>query len=344
MGLTFILAVAGCGPTPISAYELTGPQSIQPGESVRYVLVERLSNGATRAVNGVRWSSSAPDVLAIDSAGVATGRAAGEATLTADSDSGSFSRAALVLPAGTYKLAGRVTESGSTAQLSGARVAAYSDMNGSLPPVIETTSGPIGNYVLFGVPAQSFIRVTQGGYVTTVDRVDLVTHGVRDFSLAWDIGTLNLTGSYTLTIEAEATCPAEARPLAANLRRRSFGAAIRQTGSLLVVSVDPPCVANDIDFSGGCQFLGRSSVNGATFSMTTGGTFGYPDLVEGLPLSFGTVQQQGLLFLGTATTSLFGDRLSGSMVGEISHNAQAFPTPRTVTASCRAGAFELARR
>jgi hypothetical protein len=340
-GLAFLLAVAGCGPTPISGYELTGPHLIQPGESVTYALIE--PRGASRAVPGVRWSSSAPDVLAIDSAGVATGRVAGEATLTAEIDGGHLNLPVLVLPAGTFKLTGRVTESGSSTQVSGARVAAYSDMNGSLPPVVETTSGPLGFYVLYGVPAQSFIRVTQGGYFTTVDRVDLVAHGVRDFSIAWDIGTLNLTGSYTLTIEADANCAAESRPLAASLRRRSFGAAIQQTGSLLVVSVGSPCVANDLDLSGGCQFLGRSSVNGATFSMTTGGPFAYPDLVEGLPLSFG-FPQHGLLFLGTATTSTFGDRLSGSMVGEISHNSQAFPTPRTVTASCRAGTFELVRR
>ena len=247
----------------------------------------------------VRWSSSAPDVLEIDSTGLATGRTGGEAVLTAEVTGRRGIQSVLVLSAGTYRLNGTILDATSGDPVPGARVEARVDAHGSLPPVAVATAGPDGKYSLYGVPALGDIRVTQDGYVPTTTRVELASNSGRNFSIAWDTTAYDFAGAYTLTIEANDACPSAPNPLPPDLRRRTFPAEIQQPGSRLTVSVLPPC-------DGICKFVGRASGSGATFQLTTGldiFLFEAPELKESFPDPGRFAPNQELWFLGTATTS-----------------------------------------
>ena len=148
----------------------------------------------------------------------------------------------------------------------GARLEASVGASGSLPPVAVATAGPDGKYSLYGVPALSDIRVSHDGYLPTTTRVELASHSGRNFSISWNTGTYDFTGAYTLTIEADDACPFAPSPLAPNLRRRTFPAAIQQAGSRLTVLVDKRIFRCGDGSDRGCAFVGRASASGATFS------------------------------------------------------------------------------
>jgi hypothetical protein len=166
-------------------------------------------------------------------------------------------------------------------------------------------------------------------------------------------GGQNFAGSYTLTIEAHATCAAEPTPLPAPLRRRTFPAEIRQTGARLAVSVGGSCAG--ADFDGGCEFAGTASSDGAVFQLTEGEDLGYyqmPDLVERLggddfSLSGTTnVDRSGLWFLGRATTNVSDTGLSGNLDGTMTYYRVVYPFPFAEgrISGCRTGRFDLVRR
>ena len=331
---------AGCSPaspTPLSGsvVSVVGPESVQPGTSVQFRAIERLSDGSTRPVTDVRWSSSAPGVLQIDSTGLATGKAAGESVLTAEVAARRGTQSVLVLSAGSYRLNGTIFDATSGDPVPGARLEASVGANGSLPPIAVATAGPDGKYNLYGVPALSDIRVTRDGYLPSTTRLELDSHRGQNFSIAWDLGAHDFTGAYTLTIEADDACPSAPNPLRPDLRRRTYPASIQQAGSRLTVSVFPPC-------HGICKFVGRASGSGATFQLTTGldiFLFEAPELQESFPDPGRFAPNQSLSFLGTATTNFSATGLLGSLAGTITLSGGS-----TSIASCGGGRFELSRR
>ena len=339
---------AGCSPaspTPVAgSVAVVGPELVQPGTSAQYRATERLSDGSTPAVTDVLWSSSAPDVLQIDSTGLATGRAAGESVLTAEATGRRGIQSVLVLPAGTYRLFGNILDATSGDPVPGARVEASVDANGSLPPNAVATAGPAGNYILYGVPAVSDIRVTRDGFLPTTTRVVTVSHGGRNFSIVWD-GTHDFTGAYTLTIEADDECPSAPKPLPPDLRRRTYLVEIRHVGSRLTGSTG-------IDD----RFTGSAWASGATFELRDGGgdltgVAAPPQLHEtfeiGNSLKTGRPEFSALSFLGVATTHVSATGLSGNLAGTIMFHASKFSAdwrPSSATAICGGGRFELSRR
>jgi hypothetical protein len=350
-GLALSFLGAGCSPaspTPVSRFELAGPESVQPGESVQYRAIEHLAHGSIRPPADVRWSSSAPGVLQISSTGLATGGAAGESVLTAEAGDQRATRPILVLPAGTFRLSGTIHETTSKAPVPGARVEAEIYEGERMQSVPVATAGSDGKYSLYGIPGfprGAFIRVTQAGYFPATELVNtLRAHGTLDLSIERiDTSLPDLAGSYTLTIEADAACPSAPSPLPPHLRRRTFGAQMQQTGQRLIVSVSSPCVGH---FDEGCEFTGRASTSGATFQLTEGdqsrGYYTAPDLVEGLATF--VPDPQGLWFLGVAMTNISAAGLSGSLAGQITYHPNVFPFPGPSTAGCGAGRFELTRR
>jgi hypothetical protein len=330
-------ACSPASPTPVpGSVVVVGPDLVQPGTSAQYRATERLSDGSTRPVTDVRWSSSAPDVLQIDSTGLATGRAAGEAVLTAEVAARRGTQSVLVLSAGTYRLHGNILDATSGDPVPGARVEAMVDANGSQPPNAVATAGLDGRYILYGVPAVSDIRVTRDGFLPTTTRVQLASHGGRNFSIAWDPGTSDFTGAYTLTIEADDACPSAPSPLPPDLRRRTFPVEIRQAGSRLTVLVDQRFCDDR-----GCAFAGLAWASGATFQLTMGESRGFvepPDLMEWIAVPGHFAPSQLLWFLGTATTNFSATGLLGRLAGTIT----LFPAwSQPSIASCGAGRFEL---
>jgi hypothetical protein len=334
------LSLAACsetGPSPL--VEITGPEAIAPGQSAQFSAVERLPDGSTRPLAGVRWRSSDAAVLQVSPMGLATARNRGEAVLSVSGLTLQANREVLVLPDGTYRLAGRVTEAGTTTPVPAAFVEVRREA-GVSPAIVSAYSGPDGSYRLYGVPGQGFLRVTHERYAPLTGPLEVTAHGVRDFQMTLGVGVLQLAGQFTLHADADSSCASMPRPLPEDLRSRSFPVTVTQQGSGLILTVSSPCTS----IFEGCRFGGHATSEGATFLIGTGtdGFYGYPDLVEAL--WGGPGNGPGLEISGTATTIGSADRLSGRLQGAMALYQVVVPRPEDLLASCSAGRFELVRR
>jgi hypothetical protein len=155
------------GPTPNArpfavGVEIDGPASIPPGQSAQFTAIARLSDGTSLTPTSVRWTSH-NGLLRVDETGLATARQqTGDEILSVEvtSSAGTTrgSKEILILPDGTYRMVGIVTESGSEATpIGGARVEV-------------TTGAPLaaitdwnGRYRLYGVPGIADVRVIREG-------------------------------------------------------------------------------------------------------------------------------------------------------------------------------------
>jgi hypothetical protein len=215
--------VPGCDgppdrPSHLDSFRMTGPTEIAPGSSASFTAI--LDRVATMSdVSGTaEWVSSNPSVLSV-AAGVATGRASGEATVTAQFEGQQTDPApVMVLPAGTYRLRGTVTLPTSATQVVPlARV--------EVPSVgLVTTADAQGRFVLYGVPADAEIRASKEGYTTAVASVHLVDHLAQ---VRVSISPA-LEGTYTLSI-GPGSC-SDVPPVPANLLRRTYTVAFLQSG------------------------------------------------------------------------------------------------------------------
>ena len=141
--------VEGCSPpaTPhrpshLESFRVAGPVAVAPGTSATFkALLDRVAT-LSDVSEEAQWISSNPSVLSVN-AGLATGHVVGEATITARFEEQQTSPTpVMVLPAGTYRLRGRVgynTELGVGLPLSMARV--------EVPAVgLATTTDARGNF------------------------------------------------------------------------------------------------------------------------------------------------------------------------------------------------------
>ena len=120
------------GPSPsvpaIVALTISGPSTLAPGQSVQYTASVRWSDGTvqTGAEAGVRWArGDAPILLQLDASGRVTALGpSGDTTLSVSVPNPAVRRDAqtiteiTVVPEGTYRIAGRVTEAESPSRTS----------------------------------------------------------------------------------------------------------------------------------------------------------------------------------------------------------------------------------
>jgi len=218
--------VAGCDgppdrPSHLESFRLTGPAEVAPGSSASFkAIVDRVAT-LSDVSDTAEWTSSNPAVLSV-AAGLATGHAGGEATVTARFEGQQTEPApVLVLPAGTFRLRGTVTlPNNANLVVPLARV--------EVPSAgLATTPDSQGRFVLYGVPPDAEIRATKEGYSTAVTSVRLVDH------LAQVRLTMRpaLEGTYTLSI-GPGTC-SDVPPVPANLLRRTYTVAFAPSGANL---------------------------------------------------------------------------------------------------------------
>ena len=336
------------GPSPnaepvVVSVEINGPDSIPPGQSAQFNVVARLSDGTSQTSANVRWF---PDnrFIRIDSSGLATaGQLTGETTLSAEvTSSGTApeyqaargalrgSKEVLILPDGTYRMVGVITENVSPAvPILGARV----EITGGTPLVAITDHE--GRYGLYGVPGVADIRVTREGYHPHVQRVQLAEHVTQNFQLALSGMRLDLSGPYTLTIDAACST---STPVGAELRHRSYSASLTQSGSTVEVVLTESSRFRVNNARRGDGFMGHVDAAGATF--TLGDNFfpyygpsydplTYPRVVE--RVSNGTF----LGIDGTALTKGSRSGLSGDLRGFLVQYDASFPgIPLRLLGSC----------
>jgi hypothetical protein len=247
-------------------------------------------------------------------------------------------------PTGLFDLSGLIVDAETRAPIPGAAVEVRVGADLSTPMTTTGVASPSGGYGLQRVPAVSYLRVTQYKYFDAIERVELTGSELRQrrsFALKPNPNIPDLNGLYTLTIEADESCPSMPKPLAPEFRRRTFTVQIVQVARKLTMT----CLGNGVE----CLVGGQASNTGATFTLGTGPTLGFETLDDFL--EFVAVNPTGfepadhLVFLGIATTNYSVNGLVGKLDGDITQYQVKFGAGRQgIRAFCLAGNFELTRR
>ena len=191
--------------TPLTV-RLAGPSTIAPGSSVQLSATAGYSDGSHKDVTTlVTWHSSDTSVLTIDNAGVATGIQSGEATLTAAFSSGASGTLAanltiIVIPAGTFRLAGHVQWL--NRPLDGATVQVTAGIGTGLTAVTSSD----GQYRLYGVAGNVALTASKAQYSTIQKTVAISSNASLDFDMVTTNPLPDLAGTYTLQITADPAC------------------------------------------------------------------------------------------------------------------------------------------
>jgi hypothetical protein len=205
---------------------------IDPGESVQLAanlssadgLVENVSSRAAWEVR----SATTATVLSLTATGLATGGDRGDSVVTVRFDGRTAEAMIFVLPKGTFRLAGIVTEGG--VGLEKATVTVLSGVGEGL----EASSDFYGHYFLYGVAGPVEVRASKMGYRERTERINVTTHFTHFLQLAASLpGTDDYGGTYTLTFTAGACTPG----FPEGAKRRVYTAAVGQSGSDLKVSL-----------------------------------------------------------------------------------------------------------
>ena len=198
------------GPTLVRV-EIIAPPSIEPGASTQLRANAVKSDGSVEDVTSQsQWTSSDTRVLEIRVADgiVVTARARGEATITARYQSRSAGVGMMVLPNGTFRLTGVITDSG--VPIEGVAL----EVIGGTGQGLTTVSRANGSYAFYGVGGDVRVRAAKQGDVNRFIEAQVTAHRAMDFEMALSGERRNLSGMYTLNLTA--MCSANTtRPLPA---------------------------------------------------------------------------------------------------------------------------------
>ena len=311
-------------PVGTSRVEIVGPSSIAPGEQTQFTAIAHRTDGSSEDVTQqVFWTSTRPTVLAV-TGGRATGVAVGDAVLQARLNSLFSSREIIVVPTGTFRVAGIITEADSQSlPVAQARVDVVG--NPSVPPA---TSGFDGRYRLYGVSGAVQIRAEKAGYQPVIQNQVVNDHGTVNLVLPLAAPRLHISGSYTLTITAANECREQ---LPEETWTRRYAATVDQNGPLLRASLSGASFV--VSGQRGNSFGGRVEPSRVLFTLVGGEYYRYygiyGDLVEQLD------ESTYFAIAGFATVMGTSDVLDGQLNGELlilDRDPRRFPAP---TKQCR---------
>ena len=325
-------------PVPgLARVELIVPGSIAPGESVQLTANAVKSDNSVEDVSGqAAWQSSDPRVVEISSSGVAKAIARGEAMIMVRFQSRSASTRTFVLPAGTFRLSGKVTDSGFA--VVGATVAIIGGVGEGLTTITDGN----GTYALYGVRDRVRLHAKVDGYLNRVEEIDVTDHRAFDFEMSPDHQRTDLRGSYTLTINRTACLSGTGAPPDS----RSYDATVAQDGPQLTVTLS----GADFIVTGGRgnSFTGvLDGGNRVTFAIGDPiyyyeyYNFGHYDVIERIS------NTSALLISGKVTAGLTSRGISGTLNGAFMVTlAGVSPATTRIQASCYGTAhrFEMVRR
>src|SRR5215831_14349793 len=184
--------VAGCSPSgpsgqtqtqiqtrSVASVSIAGPSTIAPGATAAFSATAHLSDGSTQDFTAMAtWRTDNSRILTISSTGQATAGISGDAQVTAVVPPKTATVSVTVIPPGTFRLTGTVTES--KLPVSNATVAVTSGIGTGL----STTTNGDGQYRIYGVAGNIEITVSKDGYTPTVQTVVVTTSSVVDVSVS----------------------------------------------------------------------------------------------------------------------------------------------------------------
>jgi hypothetical protein len=142
--------------TFIMGVEIQGPLSMAPGTTARLAAIVHWSDGTSRDVTQeIEWLSVTPSVISVAQGGVATAHDTGETSITVVFEGTRSVRNVMVLPPGTFRLAGTVADYDGF-PVPSPRVEVISGPNAGLSTTVDATN----YFYLYGVAGELQIRVT----------------------------------------------------------------------------------------------------------------------------------------------------------------------------------------
>ena len=314
---------------------ITAPASIEPGGSGQLTANAIKSDGSVENVTSqAQWTSTNARVLQVSSAGIVTAGERGEANLNARYQNRSGTAQMMVLPGGTFRLSGQVSDGGFP--LEGVTVTVI----GGTGEGLTTLTGTTGAYALYGVAAQVRLHAKKDGYLNRIEEVQVTENRALGFEMAVDGQRRDLSGTYTLNLTA--TRCASALPDAG--QNRSYVAAVEQKGPQLTVRLSG---ADFIVNNGrGDHFSGFVSVDGkVTFAISDAYyyyyyNYGHFDLVERLNPT-GALLVTGIVN-ATSSPTLISGALDGSIL--VSQGTTVPFTRYSARCYSRDHRFEMRRR
>ena len=297
---------AGTSAALVQRIEVTGPDSIAPGESAQLTATAFKSDGSTENVSPtVAWLTSNSRVIQIAAGGRASAVSQGEATITARFQNRSGMKLVLALQPSTYKVSGRITEG--TVALQGVSLRVIRGTGEGL----TTTSDFNGRFTFFGLAGDVRIQASKQGYIDAFRDLSVNSIMTDNFELAPARQRKNLAGTYSLTVAASPCFGSGQIP--DEIRSRRYTASITQDGRALNVALSG---ADFIVASGrGDHFSGTiDPADNVTFSL--GDSYYYYfysttpfDLVERLDDS------RSFTVAGFVTATMRGSEIAGTLSG-----------------------------
>lgn len=188
-------------PGTVVRLELTAPREIASGESAALTALAFKTGGTSEDVsNQVQWtaqSATESAAFTVSGSGILTATGRGRGVVTARFSGLTAEASIFVLPRGTFRLAGKIVESG--VGLEDVTVSVISGIGQGL----SATTDALGNYELYGVAGPVSIRASREGYVASIRQVDVTAHGSLELELAVVRPRDNYSGVYTLTIAGD---------------------------------------------------------------------------------------------------------------------------------------------
>ena len=295
----------------------------------------QLTANATRADNSVEnvsllatWMSQDPRVVQMGPTGAANGIGRGEAVIRTYYGGWSASTRTFVLPEGTYRLDGRVTDSGMG--VAGVTVTVMGSVGGDLTTITDEE----GRYWLYGVRDRVRLLAKGAGYLDRIEEVDVADHRSFDLEIIPERERIDVRGRYTLTFH-RAPCPGTPVP-----DTRSYDATVTQDGPRLAVTLSG---ADFIVTRGrGNAFSGFiDGGNRVTFAIGDPSDiyhYGPYDLVERID------DARALIISGSVTAELSSTGITGKLSGVIVLSAAVEPFVHIQGCYGTAHRFEMVRR
>ena len=188
------LVAAACGDSPTSPspqralvrLEITGPEAVEPGQTLQLGARGVLSDGSTIDVTRqIRWEVAPNKPFAISDTGLVTaGQRLGEAQViatylgspAAEAGAARAVRDLFVLPAGTYRFAGLIRNEG--IPLDGAVIILKSGGQ------VEAAGTSSGAFAFYGISGDVEMQIESDGYLPDVRRTSVSSHRAETFDVA----------------------------------------------------------------------------------------------------------------------------------------------------------------
>ena len=320
----------------VRSLEIVGPRDVAPGATVKFALTAHYSDGSSQDVSSEStWRSSNPGVVSVSSVGLATAHQLGEANLTGVFGTSTVSRETVVVPPGTFRVMGTVTDANPLPGISLLRVGgALVESTTEDGTALSTVTDDSGGYRLYGVSPRGQLRVTKSGYEPRVQSLALTDHQFINVALTIARVEPDISGTYTLTISVSASCRAN---LPEEARTRTYVAVVAQRGATVRGRLD------------GSRFLESHSQYHNFFDGEVSQAPAFTLYEQAADLPFPGIAEEltpTLIFAATGrvVTRVSASGVSGALEGAISVRERIGDSLKTI-ASCSASdhQFVLAR-